>query len=128
MKANGNYVKGVGYALNKLGDVANVYNYVDAGHHGWLGWDDNFDALRPDAQAGRDRRRGHRDDVAGFITNTANYSALKEQYFTINDSVNGKSVRESKWVDWNRYADEQSYAQAFRQRPSTGLPLRASAC
>ena len=42
MKANGNYVKGVGYALNKLGAIANVYNYIDAGHHGWLGWDDNF--------------------------------------------------------------------------------------
>ena len=43
MKANGNYVTGVGYALAKLGDVPNVYNYVDIGHHGWLGWDDNFD-------------------------------------------------------------------------------------
>jgi hypothetical protein len=42
MKANGNYLKGVGYALNKLGDIPNVYNYIDAGHHGWLGWDDNF--------------------------------------------------------------------------------------
>lgn len=30
MKANGNYQKGVGYALNKLGDAANVYNYIDA--------------------------------------------------------------------------------------------------
>ena len=42
MKQNGNYVNGVGYALAKLGAVPNVYNYVDAGHHGWLGWDTNF--------------------------------------------------------------------------------------
>jgi cellulose 1,4-beta-cellobiosidase len=35
MKQNGNYVNGVGYALAKLGAVPNVYNYVDAGHHGW---------------------------------------------------------------------------------------------
>lgn len=42
--ANGNYVKGVGYALNKPGSIANVYNYLDAGRHGWLGWDDNFGA------------------------------------------------------------------------------------
>ncbi|MGW1950265.1 glycoside hydrolase family 6 protein, partial [Streptomyces sp. NPDC001940] len=42
MKANGNYEKGVGYALHTLGAIPNVYNYVDAGHHGWLGWDTNF--------------------------------------------------------------------------------------
>ncbi|NJP74846.1 glycoside hydrolase family 6 protein, partial [Streptomyces sp. C1-2] len=51
----------------------------------------------------------------GFITNTANYSALKEENFTIDDTVNGTSVRQSKWVDWNRYVDELSYAQAFRE-------------
>jgi cellulose 1,4-beta-cellobiosidase len=115
MKANGNYVKGVGYALNKLGDVANVYNYVDAGHHGWLGWDDNFSATVQIIKQAATAEGATINDVQGFITNTANYSALKEQYFTINDSVGGKSVRESKWVDWNRYTDELSYAQAFRQ-------------
>lgn len=114
MKANGNYIKGVGYALNKLGDVPNVYNYVDAGHHGWLGWDDNFSTTVQTIKQAATAEGASVNDVTGFITNTANYSALKEQYFTINDSVNGKSVRESKWVDWNRYVDELSYAQAFR--------------
>ncbi|WP_075824475.1 glycoside hydrolase family 6 protein [Streptomyces acidiscabies] len=114
MKANGNYVKGVGYALNKLGAIPNVYNYVDAGHHGWLGWDDNF---APTAQILHDAATAEGatvDDVQGFITNTANYSALKENNFAIGDNVAGKSVRESKWVDWNRYTDEQSYALALR--------------
>ncbi len=114
MKANGNYVKGVGYALNKLGDAPNVYNYVDAGHHGWIGWDDNF---APSAQLFKEAASAEGatvNDVHGFITNTANYSALKEDNFTINDNVAGKSVRESKWVDWNRYVDELSFAQAFR--------------
>ncbi|MEU0057861.1 glycoside hydrolase family 6 protein [Streptomyces sp. NPDC006334] len=116
MKANGNYQKGVGYALNKLGDVPNVYNYIDAGHHGWLGWDDNFAptaALMKEAATTEGATVG---DVHGFITNTANYSALKENNFTINDNAGGKSVRESKWVDWNRYVDELSYAQAFRNQ------------
>ncbi|KUN22325.1 cellulose 1,4-beta-cellobiosidase [Streptomyces antibioticus] len=115
MKSNGNYIKGVGYALNKLGDVPNVYNYVDAGHHGWLGWDDNFSATVQTIKQAATAEGATVNDVHGFITNTANYSALKEPYYTINDSVNGKSVRESKWVDWNRYVDELSYAQAFRQ-------------
>ncbi|HTO72910.1 MAG TPA: glycoside hydrolase family 6 protein, partial [Gemmatimonadales bacterium] len=42
MLANGNYVAGIQYALSMLGNKANIYNYVDAGHHGWLGWDTNF--------------------------------------------------------------------------------------
>ncbi|MEV7681403.1 glycoside hydrolase family 6 protein [Streptomyces sp. NPDC088341] len=116
MKANGNYVKGVGYALNHLGAVSNVYNYVDAGHHGWIGWDDN---LGPSAQMFKQAATAEGstvDKVHGFIVNTANYGATKENNFTINDNVAGRSVREAKWVDWNRYVDEQSFAQAFRQQ------------
>ncbi|MEU3250708.1 glycoside hydrolase family 6 protein [Streptomyces sp. NPDC006997] len=116
MKANGNYVKGVGYALNKLADAGNVYNYVDAGHHGWIGWDDNF---APSAQLFKEAATAEGatvDDVHGFITNTANYSALKEENFTIDSTVNGTSVRQSSWVDWNRYVDEQSFAQGFRNQ------------
>ncbi|MFJ3304040.1 glycoside hydrolase family 6 protein [Streptomyces sp. NPDC086549] len=114
MLANGNYVKGVGYALAKLGAIPNVYNYLDAGHHGWLGWDDNFGPAATLFKQAATSEGATVDDVAGFITNTANYSALKENNFTINDTVNGTSVRQSKWVDWNRYVDELSFAQAFR--------------
>jgi len=115
MKSNGGYVQGVGYALNKLGALGNTYNYVDAAHHGWIGWDTNFgptaDIMLQAAQASGNVRNVH-----GFITNTANYSALVEPYFTINSSVNGTSVRQSKWVDWNFYVDELSFAQAFRTK------------
>ncbi|MDT9695455.1 glycoside hydrolase family 6 protein [Streptomyces sp. P17] len=116
MKANGNYIKGVGYALSELGDVPNVYNYVDAGHHGWIGWDDNFASSAQLFKEAATAEGATVDDVQGFITNTANYSALKENNFTLNDNVAGKSVRESKWVDWNRYVDELSFAQAFRNQ------------
>ncbi|MFJ8542606.1 glycoside hydrolase family 6 protein [Streptomyces sp. NPDC093586] len=116
MKANGNYQKGVGYALNKLGDIPNVYNYIDAGHHGWLGWDDNFGASADMFKTAATTEGATVNDVHGFIVNTANYSALKEDHFKITDSVNGTSVRQSKWVDWNRYTDELSYAQAMRDK------------
>ncbi|MFJ8790362.1 glycoside hydrolase family 6 protein [Streptomyces sp. NPDC102462] len=116
MLANGNYVKGVGYALAKLGAIPNVYNYLDAGHHGWIGWDDNFAPSATLFKQAATSEGATVDDVAGFITNTANYSALKENNFTINDTVNGTSVRQSKWVDWNRYVDELSFAQAFRNQ------------
>jgi cellulose 1,4-beta-cellobiosidase len=115
MKANGGYVNGIGYALQKLGAIGNVYNYVDAAHHGWIGWDSNFnptaDIMLQAAQASGNVRNVH-----GFITNTANYSALRETFFTVSSTVNGQSVRQSKWVDWNQYVDELSFAQAFRNR------------
>jgi cellulose 1,4-beta-cellobiosidase len=117
MKANGNYEKGIAYALQKFGAISNVYNYIDVAHHGWLGWDNNF---RPAAQmiANTVRLSGSINNVTGFISNTSNYSALVEPYITVNDQT-----RPSKWIDWNRYNDETSFVQAFRTELITqGMP------
>ena len=123
MNSNGGYVDGVGYALDKLGAIPNVYNYIDAAHHGWIGWDTNF---RPTAQKLKQAAGASGAtvaDVHGFIVNTANYSALREEYFTINTTVNGQQIRQSRWVDWNFYVDELSFAQAFRTELVTqGFP------
>ncbi len=124
MKSNGNYIQGVGYALGALGGVDNVYNYVDAGHHGWIGWADNFQPTAQLIAQAANANGASPSDVAGFITNTANYSALQEPYFKVTDTVNGQSVRENaKWIDYNDYADELSFATAFRTALiSAGLP------
>ena len=109
MKNNGGYVNGVGYALAQLGSIANVYNYVDAGHHGWLGWDTNFN---PSVQMMRTAALASGSTLAnvhGFITNTANTSALQEPYITVDSTT-----RPSTWIDWNQFNDELTYAQAFR--------------
>ncbi|WP_091665322.1 glycoside hydrolase family 6 protein [Micromonospora auratinigra] len=116
VKANGAYVNGVGYALAKLGAINNVYNYIDAAHHGWIGWDSNFGPTAQQLYAAATASGSTVHNVAGFITNTANYSALKEPYIKITDSVNGQTVRQSKWIDWNQYVDELSFAQAFRNK------------
>jgi len=115
MKSNGGYVDGIAYALQKLGAYSNVYNYVDAAHHGWIGWDTN---LQPtiDLMLTTAKKSGDVKNVDGFITNTANYSALTEPFFNINTTVGGTSVRQSKWVDWNFYVDELAFAQAFRTK------------
>ena len=115
MLENGNYVNGVGYALGRLGAIENVYNYVDAGHHGWIGWEDNFSASAQLFYEAANANGASPDDVHGFIANTANYSALQEDNFAITDQVNGTSVRESQWVDWNNYTDELSFSQALRE-------------
>ncbi|POX61443.1 cellulose 1,4-beta-cellobiosidase [Streptomyces sp. Ru62] len=116
MKANGNYEKGVSYALDKLGAIPNVYNYIDAGHHAWLGWDSNLGPTVQEFYKVATTNGASVNDVTGFIVNTANYSATKEPYFKVTDSVNGQTVRQSKWVDWNQYVDEQSFAQALRDK------------
>ncbi|WP_392970878.1 glycoside hydrolase family 6 protein [Streptomyces sp. LN245] len=114
MKANGNYEKGVGYALRKLGALPNAYNYIDAGHHGWLGWDSNLTPSAQEFKKAATTNGATVNDVTGFIVNTANYSATKEPYVKVTDTVNGQTVRQSKWIDWNQYDDESSYAQGLR--------------
>ncbi|MFF8537537.1 glycoside hydrolase family 6 protein [Streptomyces sp. NPDC015532] len=114
MKANGNYEKGVGYALHKLGALPNAYNYIDAGHHGWLGWDSNLTPSAQEFKKAATTNGATVNDVTGFIVNTANYSATKEPYVKVTDTVNGQTVRQSKWIDWNQYDDESSYAQGLR--------------
>ncbi|MCO6707385.1 glycoside hydrolase family 6 protein [Streptomyces sp. CHA1] len=115
MKENGNYEKGVGYALSTLGAIPNVYNYVDAAHHGWLGWDTNFVPAAQQFKKAATTEGATVDDVHGFIVNTANYSVLKEPYLKITDTVNGTTVRQSKWLDWNYYVDELTFAQGLRE-------------
>ncbi|MDT0265598.1 glycoside hydrolase family 6 protein [Streptomyces sp. DSM 44915] len=114
MLANGNYVNGVSYAIDTLGDIPNVYNYIDAGHYGWIGWDDNFGASAELFAETANTGGATVDDVHGFIVNTANYGPAVEPHYGIDDTVGGTSVRESDWVDWNRFVDNQSFAQAFR--------------
>jgi cellulose 1,4-beta-cellobiosidase len=111
MKANGNYVRGVQYALNRLHAIPNVYTYVDAAHHGWIGWDDNFGTS---ATLFADTARGTTAGLAsvdGFIVNTANYSALREPFITVTEQN-----RPTRWIDFNRYVDESTFATAFRNQ------------
>ncbi|HLL68662.1 MAG TPA: glycoside hydrolase family 6 protein [Micromonosporaceae bacterium] len=111
----GIYEQGVSYALGTLtSPYNNIYKYIDAAHHGWIGWDTNFG---PAAQLFAEVARaasGGIGTVDGFITNTANYSALVEPF--LNNPPNGQRVQMSDWVDWNPYVDELTFAQAFRTR------------
>ncbi|MEU3491033.1 glycoside hydrolase family 6 protein [Streptomyces massasporeus] len=116
MKGNGNYEKGVSYALDKLGAIPNVYNYIDAAHHGWLGWDSNLGPAVQQFHKVATTNGASVKDVAGFIVNTANYSPTKEPHYKVTDTVGGQTIRQSKWVDWNQYVDEQSFAQAMRDK------------
>jgi cellulose 1,4-beta-cellobiosidase len=118
MLQNRGYVDGVGYSLATLGAIPNVYNYIDAGHHGWLGWDTNFNPSVQMMMTAATASGATPANVHGFITNTANTSALQEPYITVDSTT-----RPSRWIDWNQFNDELSYAQAFRnQAVSAGFP------
>ncbi|GAB3219899.1 hypothetical protein GCM10027447_03690 [Glycomyces halotolerans] len=122
MAANENYQNGVAYAVAELGALPNTYNYIDAAHHGWIGWGDdnpeydNFHASAEMIASIIGREGATADDVHGFITNTANYSVLEEPYWSVDDTVGGELIKEnSSWVDWNDFNGELDFAQAFRE-------------
>jgi cellulose 1,4-beta-cellobiosidase len=114
--ASGDYVNGVAYALGTLGAIPNVYNYVDIGHHGWLGWDDNFQPFANLMGTVVNTAPATPASLHGFASNVANYGVLDEPFFNITDTVGGVRIREvaEGWVDWNNYIDELSYVQAYR--------------
>jgi len=111
MFANRGYVDGVGYALTTFGAIPNVYNYIDAGHHGWLGWASNFNTAVDMMMTAATAAGSTPANVQGFITDTANTSALQEPYIVVDDQT-----RQSHWIDFNQFNDELTYAQAFRTR------------
>lgn len=116
MRDNGGYVDGVGYALGTLGAIPNVYNYVDAAHHGWIGWTDNFNPTADIICDAAGANGATPADVHGMITNTANYSALEEPFIdTFGTAPGGGLNRSSAWIDWNQYNAELPFAQDFRQ-------------
>ncbi|MEU6246310.1 glycoside hydrolase family 6 protein [Glycomyces sp. NPDC047010] len=123
MLANGNYQDGISYAAAELGALPNTYNYLDAGHHGWIGWGDtnpqydNFFASAEMFGSLIGQNGMTADDVHGFITNTANYSALEEPYWEVDQNVGGQPLNQNPnlpWVDWNDFNGEIDFATAFR--------------
>lgn len=113
MLENGNYVNGVGYNIATLGQNENVYNYIDIGHHGWIGWENNFQATADVLYEAANAEGATPEDVHGFAANTANFSATEEPYFDLDEEVGGTPVTESSWIDWNQYKDELTFAQDF---------------
>jgi cellulose 1,4-beta-cellobiosidase len=68
------YLACVTYAMQQLSTVG-VFQYLDAGHAGWLGWPAN---LQPAAQLFQSlyTSAGSPSGVRGLATNVANYNAL----------------------------------------------------
>ncbi|KAH8045649.1 cellulose 1,4-beta-cellobiosidase [Aureococcus anophagefferens] len=68
------YELGIAYAVEALKAAApSAHIYLDAGHGGWLGWEDNLESFASTVAS-----LGVEDHLRGFATNTANYQPLGE--------------------------------------------------
>jgi len=113
LSMNGVYVQGIRYALNQFHSLPNVYNYLDVGHHGWLGWPANLTAAVPYFLQVVQGTTAGVSSVDGFITNTANYGPTKEPFLTANEVIGGTPVFNSAFYQFNPNIDEEDYAAQF---------------
>ncbi|KAK8062817.1 Exoglucanase 3 [Apiospora hydei] len=101
------YEEGVEYALKQL-NLDNVVMYIDAGHGGWLGWNDN---LKPGAEGlakglqGRwlpePAKQGTRDETPGEFSDASD-------------------------AQWNKAQNEKLYTEMFgAELKSAGMPNHA---
>ncbi len=115
-KSTGIYETGIQYTINKLNEIPNVYKYVDIGHSGWLGWDNNRSAtVSLYTNVFRNTSKGL-SSVDGFITNTANTTPLVEPNLPdSNLNINGQPIKSSKYYEWNPYFDELHFTEGLHK-------------
>ncbi|WP_166244758.1 glycoside hydrolase family 6 protein [Paenibacillus turpanensis] len=112
--STGIYVSAIQYAIDKLHAIPNVYTYLDIGHSGWLGWDNNRSgAVQLYTNTVKGTAAGLKS-VDGFITNTANSTPLEEPNLPNSGlTVNGSPIRSSDFYEWNPYFDESDFTAAL---------------
>jgi len=123
------YVANTQYTLNKFAPIPNVYSYVDIGHSGWLGWDDNFNkAVTLIGNAIKGTTNGVRS-IAGFVSNTSGYTPIYEPFLDslanspLPGSGGGTQMRQAKFYEWNPHFSEVSFVQAWRTKMiAAGFP------
>ena len=111
MLDNQGYVSGIGYALARLGALPNVANYLDVANHGVIGWEEDLAKTVNLLAQAASTSGSTLANVRGFATNTANYSPLREPFIPMTDRY-----RTSRWIDFNQFNDELTFAQAMRVR------------
>jgi endoglucanase len=118
----GVYTTGISYALNTFHKQANVYNYLDIGHHGWLGWTSNMAYAVKFFNTFAQQLDDKFATIDGIITNTANYGPTVEPYLKWDMLPGGaiapisslsNAIFTGDFYQWNPEIDELSYAEDF---------------
>ncbi|RKT19896.1 cellulose 1,4-beta-cellobiosidase [Streptomyces sp. 1114.5] len=118
------YETGIEYALNKLHAIPNVYNYLDIGHAGWLGWSTNMvPAGKEYAKVAQATTAGFAS-IDGFISDTANTTPLTEPFLTDPElTVGGQPLKSANFYQYNPAFDEYHYDTAmYSTLVSNGFP------
>nr|7CBD_A Chain A, Exoglucanase A [Cellulomonas fimi ATCC 484] len=118
------YRQGVKYALDKLHAIPNVYNYIDIGHSGWLGWDSNAGpSATLFAEVAKSTTAGFAS-IDGFVSDVANTTPLEEPLLSDSSlTINNTPIRSSKFYEWNFDFDEIDYtAHMHRLLVAAGFP------
>jgi cellulose 1,4-beta-cellobiosidase len=109
------YRDGVAYALKTL-NLPNVVMYIDAGHGGWLGWNDN---LKPGAQelAKAYKAGGSPSQFRGWSTNVAGWNSWDMSPGEFSDASD---------AEYNKAQNEKTYVTLFGAALKTaGMPNHA---
>ncbi len=109
----GVYVQGIQYALNTFHALPNAYNYLDIGHHGWLGWTEGAGLAFPFYASVVEGTTAKFASLDGIITNTANYGPTKEPFMTATEEIGGNEVESATFYSYDPEIDEADYAQEF---------------
>jgi cellulose 1,4-beta-cellobiosidase len=109
----GVYVQAIQFALSTFHQLPNVYQYLDVGHHGWLGWSNNFQPAVNFLTAVAKGTTAGVASVDGFITNTANYGPTREPFMTATQSIGGNPVDSANFYHFNPFIDEGTYAASM---------------
>jgi cellulose 1,4-beta-cellobiosidase len=127
----GGYVDGVRYAISQLSSLSNTYLYLDVAHSGWLGWNDNFNNTFPvfDRVLSPGQGGVGYDKIAGFITNTANYTPTEELFLPNPQlTINGQQLMSATFYEFNPRFDERDFASdLLAQFQSRGRTAAAGA-
>ncbi len=118
------YRQGVKYALDKLHAIPNVYNYIDIGHSGWLGWDSNSaPAAQLFADVAKTTVAGFAS-VDGFVSDVANTTPLVEPFLTDSSkTLNNMPIRSASFYEWNLDFDETDFTADMHARlVAAGFP------
>ncbi|SPO07134.1 probable cellulose 1,4-beta-cellobiosidase II precursor [Cephalotrichum gorgonifer] len=109
------YREGVAYAISEL-NLPNVVMYLDAGHGGWLGWNDN---LEPGAEelAAVYKAAGSPSQLRGIATNVAGWNAWDLSPGEFADATD---------AEWNKCQNEKIYVETFGEAlAAAGMPNHA---
>lgn len=120
---NGIYTGGIGYALNRFSDIGNVYSYLDIGHSGWLGWDDNR-TRTVDLYVDVIKSSGSLHNVHGVATNTSGYSPVEELLLPDADlMIQDLPIKSADFYQYNGMFDERDYANTLKTEfTAAGMP------